>query len=417
MPTEKQTQSSTRVQTQGQYAGRSDGTSNAMAHARAYFPRGLYQPDGGFRFSTDALLLAAFAAQFVHNPDTPRASNGLYRAELDGTHNAAHKLLDLGTGCGVVAFGVQILSTVELCAWGLDREPDLLNAARVNARQLGFTERFTTVRADLSNPDACRTFTQSRYDNNFPVFRPENKKQYAFAGIAKVRLPHNDRLRKPARIQAYSSARRAVLRYSYRKRFRLAFAPLKRKPHTVAVNDGASASQSMPTAYNLITANPPYRLLGSGRLPASRLRREALFGTHNTLLHFVRAALFYLAPDGTACFCIPAERAEELLCLIIDNGLLPTRRLNVRTRAHKAPYLCLIAACRLSSNERPPRKAPDSYTMCALLTSDLVLMEPDRLSGVATRNKETSKGSGMRYTTQALAFCPFLSAGHEPSGM
>ena len=40
-----------------------DPLSDAVLQARALFPRGLVQPVGGFRFSVDALLLAAFAGQ------------------------------------------------------------------------------------------------------------------------------------------------------------------------------------------------------------------------------------------------------------------------------------------------------------------------------------------------------------------
>lgn len=97
----------------------------STAAARAYFPRGLLQPEGSFRFSLDALLLACFL------PAVPGA-----------------RLLDLGTGCGVVALGMLCRQPL-LDACGLDRHPELLEAARQNAVRLGFNARFTVLRHDL----------------------------------------------------------------------------------------------------------------------------------------------------------------------------------------------------------------------------------------------------------------------------
>lgn len=94
--------------------------------ARSYFPRGLLQPPGSYRFAADSLLLAAFPGM---------GKNG--------------KLLDIGTGCGVVALAALCQG---LCseAWGVEREPALVNAARENARRLGFERHFHTVEADIT---------------------------------------------------------------------------------------------------------------------------------------------------------------------------------------------------------------------------------------------------------------------------
>ncbi len=106
-------------------------SGTAVEAARAFFPRGLFQPEGSFRFSLDALLLASFL-----------------RPAGDGQ---GERLLDLGTGCGVVALGM-LCRYPELEAVGLDMLPELAEAARLNAARLGFADRFTAFAHDLTEP-------------------------------------------------------------------------------------------------------------------------------------------------------------------------------------------------------------------------------------------------------------------------
>lgn len=110
---------------------------DAVARTRAFFPRGLYQPPGSFRFSADALLLAAFVAR---------------RCLLGGDAGPDRAtLLDLGCGCGVVGLAC-LLAAPRLAASGVDVRPELVEAARRNAAALGLTERFVVYRADLAEP-------------------------------------------------------------------------------------------------------------------------------------------------------------------------------------------------------------------------------------------------------------------------
>ena len=106
-------------------------SGTAAETARAYFPRGLFQPEGSFRFSLDALLLASFLRPV-----------GSGRGE---------RLLDLGTGCGVVALGM-MRRYPELEAVGLDLLPELVAAARLNAARLGFAGRFAAFTHDVAEP-------------------------------------------------------------------------------------------------------------------------------------------------------------------------------------------------------------------------------------------------------------------------
>lgn len=107
--------------------------------ARARFPRGLVQPENGFRFSRDALLLAAFAAGL------PLASQA--------------RVADLGTGCGVVGLGL-LLKRPDLRVVGLERDHSMADAARRNAVCLGMTERFSVVEGHVGDAD---TLTAARY--------------------------------------------------------------------------------------------------------------------------------------------------------------------------------------------------------------------------------------------------------------
>ena len=128
-------------------------SGTAVETARAFFPRGLFQPEGSFRFSLDALLLASFLRP---------AGSG-----------QGERLLDLGTGCGVVALGM-LCRYPELEAVGLDMLPELVEAARLNAARLGFADRFTAFTHDLADPlpPACPPDSFSLVLANPPYRQP-----------------------------------------------------------------------------------------------------------------------------------------------------------------------------------------------------------------------------------------------------
>lgn len=114
--------------------------SEAARRARAYFPRGLAQAEGAFRFSADALLLAAFAA----GPGRVR------------------RVLELGTGCGAASFAYLLRDrppaeapargeadgTGRPVVVGLDLHAPSLEAAGANAEKLGLAGSFTPLLAD-----------------------------------------------------------------------------------------------------------------------------------------------------------------------------------------------------------------------------------------------------------------------------
>ncbi len=98
--------------------------------AREAFPRGLEQPEGAFRFSVDALLLAAFAPA-----------------------DRAESFADLGTGCGVVGLALCLLHP-RLSGFGVEVLPQAAAAAFRNAETLGLAERFRILEHNLADTDA-----------------------------------------------------------------------------------------------------------------------------------------------------------------------------------------------------------------------------------------------------------------------
>ena len=105
-----------------------EAAASPEALARGYFPRGLAQPAGSFRFSADALLLAEFAAS-----ESARPLRGL----------------DLGCGCGVVGLGVMLKMPAARFT-GIDIDERLTAAARENAVRLGLAARYLALCADLN---------------------------------------------------------------------------------------------------------------------------------------------------------------------------------------------------------------------------------------------------------------------------
>lgn len=108
--------------------------------ARDAFPAGLEQPEGSYRFSADALLLAAFTA------------------EQALPERAA--LAELGTGCGVVSLAV-LLQKPGWKGVGLERENVLAEAAARNADALGLGEAFNPLCGNVMSRDDLRRMREA----------------------------------------------------------------------------------------------------------------------------------------------------------------------------------------------------------------------------------------------------------------
>lgn len=119
---------------------------------RSYFPRGLVQPDSGFRFSTDSLLISSFVSV---------------------SKNA--RILDLGTGSGVIPLGIMLNHLNRgLTITGLEINPEMVAAAQENVQKLGFAEEINIVRGNVCTPDFAPAGSYDLVVSN-PPYRSEGR--------------------------------------------------------------------------------------------------------------------------------------------------------------------------------------------------------------------------------------------------
>ena len=134
---------------------RAKGGRHGIAMVRELFPRGLFQPEGSFRFSIDALLLARFC-----RPGNKR------------------RILDLGCGCGVVGLSV-LLASEKAEVTGVDIQPALVDAARKNAESLGLSGHYTALCADMGE-----LFTEPALPEARPEAHPEVRPERGGPGVS-----------------------------------------------------------------------------------------------------------------------------------------------------------------------------------------------------------------------------------------
>jgi len=108
--------------------------------ARDAFPAGLEQPEGSFRFSADALLLARFTAEQT----LPQGA----------------ALAELGAGCGVVSLAV-LLDKPDWKSVGLERESALVESSVRNSAALGLNENFTPLCGDVNSREDLRRMREA----------------------------------------------------------------------------------------------------------------------------------------------------------------------------------------------------------------------------------------------------------------
>jgi tRNA1Val (adenine37-N6)-methyltransferase len=110
------------------------------------------------------------------------------------------------------------------------------------------------------------------------------------------------------------------------------------------VVEAADVTTSGSVGYDLVAANPPYRLLTEG--PASP-NREVAMGQHEltlTLTQLTAAMRRMLRPAGRAALVYPARRLGELLAALDGAGLRPRRLRCVHPRADEPANRVLVEA-------------------------------------------------------------------------
>lgn len=101
--------------------------TEAIFARRDFFPRGMVQPEGGYRFSLDSLLLACFV-----------------------TPGRRHVGVDLGCGCGVVGVAM-LLRQPDLKITGVEIDVDAVMAAEQNGIDLHLIDKFAVEQGDVSS--------------------------------------------------------------------------------------------------------------------------------------------------------------------------------------------------------------------------------------------------------------------------
>jgi len=152
---------------------------------RAYFPRGLSQPEQGYRFAADSLLLACY----------PRPGEG-------------DRFLELGAGCGAVSLGMLLHSGVSrLEGVGVDRDPEMVRAAAENARRLGLGDRFRAEAADVRSVRDSSLIQPETYDLvlfNPPYRRPEQGRGSPVEAENRARVEESSGVEDFVRAAAYA---------------------------------------------------------------------------------------------------------------------------------------------------------------------------------------------------------------------
>jgi tRNA1Val (adenine37-N6)-methyltransferase len=101
--------------------------TEAILERRDYFPRGLVQPEDGYRFSQDSMLLACFT----------NAGRG-------------HTGVDLGCGSGPVGLGL-LLCQPDLALTGVEIDSTAVACANENVVNLHFADRFSIVEGNVTD--------------------------------------------------------------------------------------------------------------------------------------------------------------------------------------------------------------------------------------------------------------------------
>ncbi len=106
------------------------------------FPKGLFQPEKGHRFSTDSLFLSCFV----------RASAG-------------DKIADIGCGCGVISIGILMRNKDKLIRIiGIDSDKQMVSCARSNAQKFEIENYFSPVLIDLRQIRGSDKFSPEQFD-------------------------------------------------------------------------------------------------------------------------------------------------------------------------------------------------------------------------------------------------------------
>lgn len=136
-----------------------------------------------------------------------------------------------------------------------------------------------------------------------------------------------------------------------------------------------------PQAFDLVTANPPYRPPNAGRMCKEEARVRARFEVDGDFVDFAGAAAGLLRHGGRFALVHLSERLSALMQTLSDVGVEAKRARFLHSRLREPSKLVLLEG---KKGARPGLR----------VEPPLILYE--------------GEGKASRLSAQALAFCPFL---------
>ncbi len=281
----------------------------------------LRQLKDGFRFGTDSVLLAWFAASMVRRRKQPGAcaisgagdgacassgageAAGMYtgagsetKAEYPGGKSRPVRLLELGSGCG----GAALLTLART------DEAALMTLARTDEAAL-----MTMARTDEADLHTC-------------------------AGTGGARIDCVEIMERP-----FTVLENNIRDNGLENRMRAFRADIRQLPDEVRRNQ-----------YDVVFMNPPFFKRSQGQaVPEGKKERLAgRFEENGGLEDFVRTASARLVPSaGFAVMVMKCERMAETMELYLRHGLKPVRLMTVHDEANKNASMFLIAGLKTSA--------------------------------------------------------------------
>lgn len=369
----------------------------AVTTARALFPRGLHQPQDSYRFGADALLLAAFAAESL--------------AGLPGT--APRTVAELGSGCGAALLGLCLrLNRPEA---GPARRPE---APGVTPFAAGLPAPVSRPCPSASAPDGSGIGRagQAARETGRDGSRGEARQKAGEAAATALTGIEDDAaeaaghgvaavVRRP--LCALGLERDAALCAAARDNARLLGLDAVCRFRQGDLADTHFLRRCGENSFQLVLANPPYAVPGSGRPSPSPRREAALRGTGPLPVAPSSALTETLPPDALDVFCRAARRLlrhHGLFCCIFPAADLP--RLLEALARERLGCRRILPLC--------PRSGEAAKRILVLARKDAaahcLLEAPLPLH------------DGQGWSREALAFCPWLGAGRkeetarEPAG-
>lgn len=281
----------------------------------------LRQLKDGFRFGTDSVLLAWFAASMVRRRKQPGAgaSSGAGDGDGAGASSGAGETAGMYTGAGSEAKGEGAgLETKAEYTGGKSRPVRLLELGS----GCGGAALLTLARTDEA---ALMTLA-----------RTEGADLHACAGTGGTHIDCVEIMERP-----FTVLEKNIRDNGLESRMRAFRADIRQLPDEVRRNQ-----------YDVVFMNPPFFKRSQGQaVPEGKKERLAgRFEENGRLEDFVRTASARLVPSaGFAVMVMKCERMAETMELYLRHGLKPVRLMTVHDEANKNASMFLIAGLKTSA--------------------------------------------------------------------